>query len=96
MVYEVERGELRVELMSDEALKTSEIEGEFLNRDNLRFVDRWVCRTTTEPMQVVSGPINRQMVYFEAPPSGIIPDEMKRFTEWINRTAPEGGVRRPH
>ena len=28
--------ELRVELMSDEALKTSEIEGEFLNRDSLQ------------------------------------------------------------
>ncbi len=29
-------GELRVELMSDEALKTSEIEGEFLSRDSLQ------------------------------------------------------------
>ena len=31
-----ELGELRIELMSDEALKTSEIEGEFLNRDSLQ------------------------------------------------------------
>lgn len=31
-----ELSELRVELMSDEALKTSEIEGEFLNRDSLQ------------------------------------------------------------
>lgn len=33
---ENELGELRVELMSDEALKTSEIEGEFLSRDSLQ------------------------------------------------------------
>ncbi len=33
---EEELSELRIELMSDEALKTSEIEGEFLNRDSLQ------------------------------------------------------------
>ncbi len=33
---EEELSDLRVELMSDEALKTSEIEGEFLNRDSLQ------------------------------------------------------------
>ena len=33
---EEELSELRIELMSDEALKTSEIEGEFLNRESLQ------------------------------------------------------------
>jgi len=33
---EGELSELRIELMSDEALKTSEIEGEFLSRDSLQ------------------------------------------------------------
>ena len=31
-----DRDTLRIELISDEALKTSEIEGEFLNRDSLQ------------------------------------------------------------
>jgi Fic family protein len=30
------------------------------------------------------------MVHFEAPPSGRIPDEMKRFIEWFNDTSPGG------
>jgi Fic family protein len=45
-------------------------------------------RTTREPMQVVSGPIDAPTVDFEAPPSKQIRAEMKRFVSWFNRTAP--------
>ena len=45
-------------------------------------------RTTREPMQVVSGPIDARTVHFEAPPSKQVPAEMKRFVSWFNRTAP--------
>jgi Fic family protein len=135
---------LTVELMSEEALKTSEIEGEFLNRDSLQssirrqfglqtddrkvplaeqgiaemmmqvyqawaepLVDetlfRWhamltqgrrdltdigCCRTSSEPMQVVSGSVDRRKVHFEAPPSKVIPQEMTAFNIWFNHTAP--------
>lgn len=35
------------------------------------------------PMQVVSGPIGRERVHFEAPAAGEVPTEMKRFLEWF-------------
>jgi len=37
------------------------------------------------PMQVVSGPIGRERVHFEAPPAQQIPDESTRFLEWFNQ-----------
>lgn len=37
-----------------------------------------------EPMQVVSGPINKRRVHFEAPPRDRVDLEMARFLEWIN------------
>jgi len=36
------------------------------------------------PMQVVSGPIGRQRVHFEAPPADRLDAEMNRFLEWVN------------
>lgn len=45
-------------------------------------------RTDEEPMQVVSGHHGRWVVHFEAPPAGRVPDEMKAFIDWFNRTAP--------
>jgi Fic family protein len=35
------------------------------------------------PMQVVSGPIGRQKVHYEAPPAARIGKEMKRFLSWF-------------
>lgn len=135
-----------VEAMSSEALTTSEIEGEILDRDSvqssirrelglatdrrrikpaeqgigelvvdlyrhyakpldeptlfawqrmitsgrrdLRDIGRY--RTHPEPMQVVSGRIDRPTVHFEAPPSDRVPSEMARFVEWFNSTGPGG------
>jgi Fic family protein len=51
-------------------------------------IGQW--RTHAEPMQVVSGPVGKETVHFEAPPSSIIPEEMKRFIEWFNDTGPGG------
>lgn len=36
------------------------------------------------PMQVVSGPLHRQRVHYEAPPAARLPAEIKRFLEWAN------------
>jgi Fic family protein len=36
------------------------------------------------PMQVISGPIGRQRVHYEAPPAERLPDEAKRFLDWLN------------
>ncbi|MBS0314987.1 MAG: Fic family protein [Proteobacteria bacterium] len=38
----------------------------------------------TGPMQVVSGPIGRQRVHFEAPPADRLEAETSRFLDWLN------------
>lgn len=47
-------------------------------------------RTHEEPMQIISGIIGKEKVYFEAPPSSTVPAEMKSFIEWFNETSPGG------
>lgn len=142
---------LRIELISEEAVKTSQIEGEILNRDsvqsslrhqfglgpeqpNIPPAERGIAkmmvdlyqhfdapladetmfawhqtlmaantsiktignyRTHDDPMQVVSGPIHKRTVHFEAPPSNIVPHEMKRFISWFNDTTPKGALTLP-
>lgn len=135
-----------IEMMVSEAIKTSEIEGEYLSRhdimssiknnlgvnqtpekvydkkaggvaelmidvrntyrdklteeklfawhamllpesDNIK-VGGW--RDHEDPMQVVSGPIGKQKVHYEAPPSSRVSAEMKKFIEWFNETGPGG------
>jgi Fic family protein len=46
--------------------------------------------THTDAMQVVSGPIHKPTVHFEAPRSSRVPGEMKQFITWFNDTAPGG------
>jgi Fic family protein len=148
-VGENDRDMLRIELIGDEAVKTSEIEGEILNRESVQsslrhqfgigeaqpgitaaergvtqmMVDLYRTfadpltdqsifgwhkmllgadgsieviggyRTHARPMQVVSGPIAKRKVHFEAPPSSRIIEEMAGFVDWFNETAQDG--RRP-
>ncbi len=37
-----------------------------------------------DPMQVVSGPVGREYVHFEAPAAARVPEEMARFLTWFN------------
>ena len=46
------------------------------------------------PMQVVSGPIGRERVHFEAPAAERIDEEMSAFLEWFNLPASVDGVLR--
>lgn len=48
------------------------------------YLQRGCWRQNPEPMQIVSGPIGREKVYFEAPPAHTIPEEMRRFIQWFN------------
>ena len=131
---------LRLEIITDEALKTSEIEGEYFNRESVQssiqkqfglkatsrrpsaaeygiaemMVDLYQSsqvpltheklfswhrmltngrrdlddigryRTSPESMQVVSGPLGKERVHFEGPPSDRVYLEMERFLEWYN------------
>lgn len=139
-----DQSETLVQMMVAEAIKTSEIEGEYLSRQDVissvrnnlglsaplenvgdkraegaaalmiavrdgyntplgedvlfdwhnkllgwdRRVSVGAWRTHEEPMQVISGPIGKEKVHFEAPPSSRVPGEMKKFIDWFNDTAP--------
>jgi len=141
-----DRDRLKIELIRDEALKTSEIEGELLDRDSVQssllhqfglaenkpripdaergisemmvdlyktfgapLTDKMLCRwqgmllagdksikdigsyrKRGDPMQIVSGPIQKRAIHFEAPLSKQVPKEMKSFIAWFNDTAPDG------
>ncbi len=139
-VQEESKDNLLVEILSNEALKTSEIEGEILNRESVQssikrnlglvtekrkipsaeygiselMVDLYLnynkplsheqlfewhkmitngrrdltdigrYRTHEDPMQVVSGRLDKPNVHFEAPPSKQVPKEMEGFISWFN------------
>ncbi|MDR6197654.1 Fic family protein [Siphonobacter sp. SORGH_AS_0500] len=40
------------------------------------------------PMQVVSGPLGREHVHYEAPDYAVIDQEMEQFLDWFNREEP--------
>ena len=46
----------------------------------------------TGPMQVVSGPIGRERVHFEAPAAGRIEGEMRAFTDWFDGSGASGPI----
>ncbi len=141
-----EKNLFTVELMTEEAVKTSEIEGEYLNRnsvqssilrnlgmdtDNRRVkpLERGIAdmmtdlhvhaeiqlshtilftwhkmitsgrldltdiggyRTHKDPMQVISGRLDKPQVHFEAPPSDRINREMEAFLQWWKNSSRNG------
>lgn len=128
-----------IQIMVSEAIKTSEIEGEIINRNdvmssirknlglhtsqepkdknaiglsqllidvrntynqalteskilewhtflmgNNKRINAGVWRKHASPMQVISGSVTNPNIHFEAPPSRIVPNEMKHFIKWYN------------
>jgi Fic family protein len=53
-----------------------------------KVVGNWRDNLPQDPMQVVSGPIGRETVHFQAPDASLIPDEMKAFLHWFNTHSP--------
>ena len=49
-------------------------------------------RDSQEPMQVVSGPIGRETLHYEAPSAAVVPQEMRRFLDWFNGSKPHAGA----
>jgi Fic family protein len=47
-------------------------------------------RAHSEPMQVISGAMGREIVHFEAPPSSRVSKEMDQFVTWFYHTGKEG------
>jgi len=50
-------------------------------------VGAWRDNKTGDPMQVVSGPMGREIIHYEAPASDRLPNEMNRFINWFNENA---------
>jgi Fic family protein len=50
-------------------------------------------RDHADPMQIVSGPPDKEVVHYEAPPSHQVAAEMARFLSWFARTTPVPGYR---
>lgn len=44
------------------------------------------------PMQVVSGPVNRRRVHYEAPAAAVLSGEVQRFLAWANAGTSEPGL----
>lgn len=56
---------------------------------NMRIIaGQW--REHEDPMQVLSGPIGKEKVHFEAPPSLQVAQLMRDFIRWFNDTTPGG------
>jgi len=51
-------------------------------------VGAWRDNSKDDPMQVVSGAMGRQKVYFQAPDSHLLNDEMRQFIDWFNTNRP--------
>lgn len=47
-------------------------------------VGTWRNNTKDDPMQVVSGRLDRPTVHYQAPDSDVLPPEMKAFLKWFN------------
>lgn len=58
-----------------------------LGKSDRMMIGSW--RTHTEPMQVISGAMGKEIVHYEAPPSARVPHEMQQFIDWFNKTAPD-------
>lgn len=54
-------------------------------------VGRW-RENDSDPMQVVSGPVGRQRVHYEAPVARLLPQEMNVFLRWFNEVNEEDWV----
>jgi Fic family protein len=47
-------------------------------------VGAWRSNAPHNPMQVISGPIGKEKIHYEAPAAALLPDEMKKLIDWFN------------
>lgn len=60
--------------------------------DSSKIDDRGRYRTHADPMQIVSHRYGSPKVFFEAPPSAIVSEEMDVFIDWFNASKPEESI----
>jgi len=57
-------------------------------RSGMRFIQSSNWRNDSDgPMQIVSGPIGREKVHYQAPPAARVPEEMSTFLDWFEQSA---------
>lgn len=49
-------------------------------------VGAWRDNLPQDPMQVVSRPMGKETIHYEAPAAELLPDEMNKFLQWFNET----------
>ena len=49
-------------------------------------VGAWRDNLPHDPMQVVSGPMGKETIHYEAPAAELLSDEMNKFFQWFNET----------
>ena len=49
-------------------------------------VGDWRNNTEDDPMQVVSGPMRRERIHYQAPDSKLVDHDMQQFIQWFNTT----------
>jgi Fic family protein len=55
-------------------------------RSGMRLINVGVWRDDSDgPMQVVSGPLGREKVHYQAPPAARVPDEISKFLHWFEQ-----------
>jgi Fic family protein len=84
-------GELMVDVRNtyaDELTETKLFDWHRMLLKQSRGISVGAWRKGEAPMQIVSGTIGNETVHFEAPPSARVPEEMTRFIQWFNDTAP--------
>ena len=59
---------------------------EMLTNGRRDLIDIGRYRTHEDPMQIVSGGMDRPIIHFEGPPSKQVPDQMTHFLTWFNQT----------
>ncbi|MBS0606255.1 MAG: Fic family protein [Parachlamydiales bacterium] len=65
---------------------------QMLFEGSTRIMESGGYRTHPEPMQIVSNRYDSPIVFFEAPPSYKVFDEMTKFINWFNSTAGSGSI----
>ena len=63
-----------------------------LFNESSSITDRGQYRTHADPMQIVSNRYGSQIVFFEAPPSSRVLEEMAAFIEWFNTSKGSGSI----
>jgi Fic family protein len=63
-----------------------------LFRNESHIEERGKYRTHKESMQIVSGRYGSRTVFFEAPPSIRVPEEMTAYIHWFNSTRASGAI----